>query len=169
MKRNATILFLVIGLIVAGGTFLLRYQAGTELPAPAPAAAVQPLAVQAVAGTSNLPAGEATAPSADKAMRPDTPNPFAARTWEPPRPVAPVITTPPPPQAPPLPFRFLGRVSDPERGDAFMLTAGDRVLSVKAGDVLDGQYLVEAYRDGQLHFLYQPLNIRQTLFVGHDS
>ena len=123
MKRNAAILFLVIGLIVAGGAFQLRYEAGTELPAPAPAAAVQPPAVQAVAGTSNLPAGEATAPSAGEAQTPDTPNPFAARTWEPPRPVAPVITTPPPPQAPPLPFRFLGRVSDPERGDAFMLTS----------------------------------------------
>ncbi|MCW5597483.1 MAG: hypothetical protein KIT42_16510 [Rhodocyclaceae bacterium] len=169
MKRNATILFLVIGLIVAGGAFLLRHEAGIELPAAAPAAAVQPPAEQAVAGTSSSPAVEAAVPSADEAKKPDTPNPFAARTWAPPRPVVPVITIPPAPQAPPLPFRFLGRVSDPERGDAFMLTAGDRVLSVKAGDVLDGQYLVEAYRDGQLHFLYQPLNIRQTLFVGHDS
>ncbi len=169
MKRNATILFLVIGLIVAGGAFVLRYPVGAELAAPAPATAVQPQALQVLASTSNSPAGEAATPSAGEAQKPETPNPFAVRTWEPPRPVAPVIMTPPPPQAPPLPFRFLGRVSDPEHGNAFLLTAGDRVLSVKAGDVLDGQYLVEEYRDGQLHFLYQPMNIRQTLFVGHDS
>lgn len=169
MKRNAAILFLVIALIAGAGAFLLRYQAEAELAAPAPpaqTAVAQPS--EATAGTWNAASSEATAPVSGDVSKPEPPNPFAVRTWEPPRPVV-QVAVPPPPQAPPLPYRFLGRVSDPERGNAFLLTAGDRVLSVKAGDVLDGQYLVEEYRDGQLHFLYQPMNIRQTLFVGHDS
>ena len=171
MKRNAAMLFLVIVLAAAAGTLLFRYQAEAEPAALAPTAsatAVQPASGRDVASTVHAPPAEVSPPSAEPAPKPEPPNPFAVRTWEPPRPLVSVIT-PPPPQAPPLPFRFLGRVSDPERGNAFLLTAGERVLSVKTGDVLDGQYLVEDYRDGQLHFLYQPMNIRQTLFVGHDS
>lgn len=161
-------LFLVIALIVGAGAYLLQQQAEPAPASPAQTASVQPVQVAAIAHTPNTPQSEAKNTPAE-AQKPEPSNPFAVRTWEPPRPLVPVVTAPPPPQAPPLPFRFLGRVHDPERGNAFMLTAGDRVLSVKAGDVLDGQYLVEEYRDGQLHFLYQPMNIRQTLFVGHDS
>lgn len=170
MKRSAAILFLVIVLIAGAGAFLLRYQAEAEQAAPTPPVQTTiAQATQAIAGTLNATTDDTPAPSTAEAQKPETPNPFAVRTWEPPRPAAPVAAAPPPPQAPPLPFRFIGRVHDAERGNAFMLTAGERVLSVKTGDVLDGQYLVEEYRDGQLHFLYQPLNIRQTLFVGHDS
>lgn len=170
MKRNAAILFLVVVLIAGAGAFLLRYHEEPEFAAQTPptqTASVQP--EQTSGGALNTTASDTLSPASEGAQNPETPNPFAVRTWEPPRPGAQIAAPPPPPQAPPLPFRFIGRVSDPERGNAFMLTAGDRVLSVKAGDVLDGQYLVEEYRDGQLHFLYQPMNIRQTLFVGHDS
>lgn len=166
MKLRASILFLVIALIVAAGAYQLQQQ--PEPASPAQTASVQPAPAGAVAHTSTTPQSDTKDAPPAEAQKPEPPNPFAVRTWEPPRPILPVVTAPPPPQAPPLPFRFLGRVHDPERGNAFMLTAGDRVLSVKAGDVLDGQYLVEEYRDGQLHFLYQPMNIRQTLFVGHD-
>ncbi|MBL8478541.1 MAG: hypothetical protein JNK59_04470 [Sterolibacteriaceae bacterium] len=169
MKRKAAMLFLVIALIVGGGTYLLRQQAEPGIAAPSETTIAQAAPVQATASLPNAPDSEANAPPAAEAQKPEPLNPFAVRTWEPPRPVVQVVTAPPPPQAPPLPFRFLGRVHDPERGNAFMLSAGERVLSVKTGDVLDGQYLVEEYRDGQLHFLYQPMNIRQTLFVGHDS
>lgn len=170
MKLRATILFLAIALIVGTGAYLLRQPVPPEPAAPAQTASAQrdlPPPVSANASTPQASEGKDAPPA--EAQKSEPSNPFAVRTWEPPRPVAPVVTAPPPPQAPPLPFRFIGRVDDPDGGHAFMLTAGDRVLAVKTGDVLDGQYLVEAYRDGQLHFLYQPLNIRQTLFVGHDS
>lgn len=170
MKRKTTMLFLVIALIVGTGAYLLRQPAPPEPAGTAQTASAQ-RDLTSPAG-ANAPATQASegkdAPPAE-AQKAEPSNPFAVRTWEPPRPAVPVVVAPPPLQAPPLPFRFLGRVQDPERGQAFMLTTGGRVLAVKTGDVLDGQYLVEEFRDGQLHFLYQPLNIRQTLFVGHDS
>lgn len=94
---------------------------------------------------------------------------FAVRTWEPPPPPPPKPGPPPPPpqpQAPPLPFKFLGRIVDADRADAFLLAIQDRVLSVSVGDTIEDRYLLEKFAGGQLHFLYRPLNIRQTLTVG---
>lgn len=100
-------------------------------------------------------------------------NLFAVRTWEPPRPVIDPKTLPPspppPPQAPPLPFRFIGKIVDPDAGTSYMLTSGNRVITVKVGDLVETTYRVESADHGLLTFLYQPMNIRQTLNVGSDS
>lgn len=97
---------------------------------------------------------------------------FAVKTWEPPPPPPPKPAPPPPPpspQAPPLPFKLLGRIVEAGRGDAFLLAIDERVLSVAIGDVIDERYLLEKFESGQLHFLYRPLNIHQTLSVGPTS
>lgn len=125
-----------------------------------------------------------TTPSTDKAETTDAPvlaqvaaepaiiDIFGVRTWEPPKPV--VVANPgpppppPPPQAPPLPYRLLGKIDDPQRGMTFMLTRGDEILSVVVGDTLDNTYRVDKFANGQLEFIYRPLAIRQTLFVGSD-
>lgn len=93
---------------------------------------------------------------------------FAVRTWEPPKPVVARPMPPPPPQAPPLPFRFLGRIADPDKGTAFLLIHGEQILSVGVGDRIDDIYRVDKLEGGQLYFLYQPLKIRQSLAVGSD-
>ena len=97
---------------------------------------------------------------------------FAVRTWEPPPP-APVMDNKSaqnlPPQAPPLPLRFLGRIIEPDRGTAFLLIQGDRIISVHVGDLIDGIYRVDKYENGQLHFFYRPMKIRQSLMIGNDS
>lgn len=90
---------------------------------------------------------------------------FAVRTWAPPPPV--VVQAPPPPQAPPLPFRLLGQIDDGPEGRAFVLAQGDRVLNVSPGTTIDERYRLEKFESGQLHFLYLPLNLRQTLPVGN--
>lgn len=124
----------------------------------------------ALAGADTADGQDAPGGNVEKEAKKEIPNLFAVRNWEPPRPMNETKPAPPPPpQAPPLPFRYLGKVSDPERGMAFMLSYGDRVLSVKAGDVIDNLYKVEGFENGQLYFLYQPMNIRQSLFVGNDS
>lgn len=91
---------------------------------------------------------------------------FAVRTWAPPPPPV-VIQAPPPPQAPPLPFRLLGQIEDGPEGQAFVLAQGDRVLNVSPGTTIDERYRLEKFEGGQLHFLYLPLNLRQTLAVGN--
>lgn len=91
---------------------------------------------------------------------------FAVRTWAPPPPPV-VIQAPPPPQAPPLPFRLLGQIEDGPEGRAFVLAQGDRVINVAPGTTIDERYRLEKFEGGQLHFLYLPLNLRQTLAVGN--
>lgn len=95
---------------------------------------------------------------------------FAVRTWEPPSLSAPraVWLPPPGPEPPRLPFRVLGRIEDEERGYTFLLAYQDSVRAVAVGGEIDDLYRLEKLEDGQLHFLYHPLNRRQTLPGGGD-
>lgn len=90
---------------------------------------------------------------------------FAVRTWEPPPPPAQPVP-PSPAQAPPLPFRLLGRIDDPDSGATFLLAYRDSVLPIAVGKDLDEVYRLQKFEGGQLHFLYRPLQQVQTLFAG---
>lgn len=92
---------------------------------------------------------------------------FASRSWAPPPPaplpVAAVSPTPPPaPAAPPLPFKYLGHMTNAERLVVF-LAKNEEVLSVTADDTLDNTYRVESVSESAAIFTYLPLNQRQTL------
>lgn len=91
---------------------------------------------------------------------------FAIRNWEPPPPPA---AAPAPPQAPPLPFIFLGRIAEPGKQTAYMLSEGTRVRVVSVGDSIGENYRVEKFENGQLLFRYRPMNVRQALDVGTKS
>jgi hypothetical protein len=104
-------------------------------------------------------------------------DPFGTRDFRPPPPPKPknaagALPTvalppppPPPPQAPPLPFVYMGRLSEDESTTVF-LTAGDRNLVVKPGDVIDNTYKVEQVTDAAVVLTYMPMNQRQTLAIG---
>jgi hypothetical protein len=95
---------------------------------------------------------------------------FSVRTWQPPPSSVNLKPEPPPrPQAPPLPFRFLGKIDEPEKELIFLLERGDRVISVSVGQIINGTYLVEKHDAGRLYFIYKPLKVRQSLSVGHQS
>ena len=66
------------------------------------------------------------------------------------------------PAAPPLPFAYLGRWIDAGAVTVF-LSQGDRNFAVKAGETIDGAWRLEGIEDGQLAFLYLPLQTRQGL------
>lgn len=99
-------------------------------------------------------------------------NPFAPRGWiaPPPAPppvqprtVAPVVlteTTPPPPA--PLPFRFLGSMSD---GDdrVIYLGQGEQLLTAREGDVLEGRYKVARISAAHIEFEDTTSGLRQGL------
>ena len=96
---------------------------------------------------------------------------FAVRTWTPAQvePVAVKEILPKRPQVPQLPFRFIGKIADPDKSIAFLLGKGDRILSVSVDDVIGGVYLVEKYERAHLYFIYKPMKARQSLFVGSAS
>lgn len=95
---------------------------------------------------------------------------FPATNWAPPPP--PVVEAPPPPppqpEAPPLPFRFLGKIEESGRAPVFFLVQGEKVISVKSGQVIDGTYRVGKVDGQQLHFTYLPLKTPQSLTIGSE-
>ena len=100
-------------------------------------------------------------------------NAFESKSWyvpppppPPPPPAPPPKPLPPPvPKAPPLPFVYLGTYQDAAKPVIF-LVRGDRVLSVSAGDVIEGTYRVDSIVGATLSLTYLPLNIKQTLNIG---
>jgi hypothetical protein len=101
-------------------------------------------------------------------------DPFASRSFKPAAPPqrkelppsAPVqAVLPPPPSAPPVPFTYLGRLSEDNRTTAF-LTSGERNLVVKPGDVIDNSYRVDEVTDRVVQLTYLPLNVKQTVSTG---
>ena len=95
------------------------------------------------------------------------PDLFAGFSWyvppPPPPPAPPPL--PPPPTAPPLPFAYLGQYIEGET-KLIILTRGDRMLSVSAGEIIDRTYQVGSIKGGQLTFMYLPLHIEQSLSTG---
>jgi len=97
---------------------------------------------------------------------------FASKSWyvppPPPPPPPPTLATalpPPAPTAPPLPFTYLGKFQDSAQ-PVFFLLRGDRLLTVKAGDVIEGTYRLEGVAGAMLSLTYLPLNIKQQLNIG---
>lgn len=115
------------------------------------------------AGGTTTPALQPTHPSRTAATD-AVPDLFAAVSWyvAPPPPPEP---PPPPPSAPALPFVYLGQYIEGDQ-QSIMLTRGARMLSVRVGEVIDKTYQVVSMQDGQLTFLYLPLNVAQSLATG---
>lgn len=110
----------------------------------------------------------ATITSADASTPRDIPDIFAIRSWTPPAPPSAKPAPPPPPQAPSLPFRFVGQIDDGPEGRAFILADSQRVYTVSPGDSIDERYRLEKFENGQLHFLYLPMNAHQVLSIGNS-
>lgn len=93
-------------------------------------------------------------------------DPFQTMSWY----VAPKLERerPPPPQAPPLPYVYFGKMMEGELPYAF-LQKGNKVLVVKAGDMLDGTYRVEKVTPDSVMFVYLPLSVQQSVAFGAKS
>jgi len=95
-------------------------------------------------------------------------NAFAAKSFyvAPPSPKA---APPPPPSAPPLPFTYLGRMQESGSQLVVFLARGERLYSVRIGDVIDGAYRVDEFTSEEVRFMYLPMNERQTLRFAEAS
>lgn len=69
------------------------------------------------------------------------------------------------PMAPPLPFGYLGAISD-AGGTQVFLSEGGGTLVARPGTRLTGGWLLEAVEPGRLVFNYEALQQRQTLATG---
>ena len=68
------------------------------------------------------------------------------------------------PTAPLLPFNYIGRYIDAGVTYVF-LEQGNQLHAVKAGDIIDDLYRIE-HIDKDIHILYLPQKMRQTLAIG---
>jgi hypothetical protein len=106
----------------------------------------------------------ATLPARRAAFRPAREDPFAPKSWAPPAPAQAQRA----PVAPPLPYRYFGRMTEDGRTLVF-LQRGERTYTVSPGDVLDGQYRVDAIKPDGVLFTYLPLKQKQALPIGVNS
>lgn len=92
--------------------------------------------------------------------------------WQPPAPPpepppAPVVAVEPaPPSAPPPPYQMIGRLVEGEGAQAVevaLLTGPNRALSVKRGDVIDGQWRVEQVSSSGVSLVWLPAKLPQNI------
>lgn len=152
------------------GSLLAATIAAIVYPIEEPIAVVEPSATRQRARPAAVATPAAVDPAAVQAWLAADANPFAPRSWEPPatapvaaRAVAPVVeNATPPPAPPPLPFRYLGQLSDGS-DRVIYLGAGEQLLPARLGDMLDGGYKVVALSATQIEFENTSSGTRQSL------
>jgi hypothetical protein len=82
----------------------------------------------------------------------------------PPQPAAPNVTAAPVPVAPPVPYRFAGRVVKGSE-EEILVSRGDLVFPIKAGETLDGTYRVESIASDRIELTYLPLGTKDRIAV----
>lgn len=100
-------------------------------------------------------------------------SPAQLAAWQPPPPPPPppapppaAPAPPPPPMAPPLPYEMIGRVVEGEGAKAVevaLLTGPNKALSVKRGDVIDGQWRVEQVSTSGVSLTWLPAKLPQNI------
>lgn len=147
--------------------------------AAATAAVVQPAhrrAATASAVPATLASSPTTAASADPVRQPwaeAPPEQFAA--WQPPPPPPPppappppppIAAAPPPPMAPPMTYQMIGRLVEGEGAKAIevaLLADSNSTLSVRRGDVIDGQWRVEQVSASGVSLVWLPAKLPQMI------
>jgi hypothetical protein len=130
-------------------------------------AGVQPVA-QALVQTPNVPHAADEEPAQEAANI----DPFAPRDWQAPAPVAPAPANVAPlavaplvlePQGPPpLPFQYMGRMTDGDTPLVY-LVRGEQTLVAKLGETLDQAYRVVSIGPLQIDFLHIPTGEAQSM------
>ena len=155
--RRQALLFGALGLSLVATAWVSREdEAEPATVAPRRLAAARTATPEwpgpAASARADWPAADPQALTAwGEAPRPAAPPPVAAAPAEPPD------EPPPPPQAPPIPSQVVGRLTD----------ARPRGAVVGVGEVVDGQWRVDAIEANGLRLTYLPLG--QSQFVSFAS
>lgn len=149
-------------------TAWVAMQPGDEAAVVAPVrrAATVAAAASAVSASASAPVA-----AAREAWAEVPPEQLAA--WQPPPPPPPPPAAapappapPPPPTAPPLPYQMIGRVVEGEGAktvEVALLAGPNRALSVKRGDVIDGQWRVEQVSTQGISLTWLPAKLPQNI------
>jgi hypothetical protein len=133
-------------------------------------------ALEVVESSSARTQNTATAPEIDldKLRRPgaDAPHaaadapqndPFAPRSFAPkPRPQRSAAAASAPKAAPPLPFSYVGWVSQDGKTEVYVLR-GEELISIEAGQKIEPDYRVDSITEESIRFTYLPMKTRQVL------
>lgn len=87
--------------------------------------------------------------------------PVTAATAPPPTPATPAADAPPPPSAPPFPYQLVGRLTD--GATRAVLNNAQRSAVVGVGEVVDGQWRVDAIEPTGLRLTFLPLGLSQLI------
>jgi hypothetical protein len=128
-------------------------------------------ALEVVGPSSARTPNTAAAPEIDldklrRAAGADAPqnDPFAPRNFAPaPRTQASAAATPAPPKtAPPLPFTYIGWVSQDGKTEVYV-QRGEELISIAAGQKIEPDYRVDSITDSSIRFTYLPMKAHQVL------
>jgi len=91
-------------------------------------------------------------------------DPFAPRSFAPPPPRAQASTAAAsaPKAAPPLPFTYVGWVSQDGKTEVYVLR-GEELISIEAGQKIEPDYRVDAITEESIRFTYLPMKTPQVL------
>jgi hypothetical protein len=167
MRRKTRLVILFAALAGVGAWAAFGGKEGARRSEDVAAAAPKPSAPEGAPGVV-LAAAPAAAPQ-DAAEMPARPSldqmgadPFNVEApRQAPAEAAPAAP-PPPPAAPPMPYRFAGRL---HVGDSteFYLAKGDKVIAVKKGDKLDGEYRVDKIGRTEMTLVHLASGAREKL------
>jgi hypothetical protein len=128
-------------------------------------------ALEVVESSSARPRNTAAAPEIDldklrRAAVADAPqnDPFSPRNFASPAPRAraSAAAVSAPKGAPPLPFSYVGWVSQDGKTEVYVLR-GEELISIEAGQKIEPDYRVDSITDSSIRFTYLPMNKRQML------
>jgi type IV secretory pathway VirB10-like protein len=136
-------------------------------PQQVPAHSVRPTRPARAAASVPPPPAPGSWARVERTPWPEAPQAQFAAWGPPPPPPAPPAPPPPPsvaeaPVAPAFPYQLIGRLEEGGVSLA-LLSAGNRSLNAKAGDVIDGQWRVERVGPTGLGLLWLPGQQPQTI------
>lgn len=152
LPKRATLALLALVLVASVVTG--REKPAIEVMERAPARSEVAAPVADDIDLSKLERSRAQAPRID---------PFARASFAP-RPAPQVVASaePPKPVAPPLPFRYMGRLTENGKTEVFVLR-GEDIISIAPGQKIDAEYRVDGITDTAISMTYLPLKTRQSL------
>jgi hypothetical protein len=142
---------IALGLAALAGVVAGREKPSVELAQATPARQEAPAGADIDLAKLERPAAAAAAQG----------DPFVPRSFAPPpRPARAAAAEKP--SAPPLPFTYVGRLTQDGVTEVFV-TRGDELISVAAGRSIDAEYRVDSISASRIAFTYLPLKTKQSL------
>jgi hypothetical protein len=146
-KRAAAV---IVALAAVAGVVAGREKPAIEL-VEAKVSRIAPVA-EAEIDLGKLSRVEASLPQVD---------PFARRSFAPAAQPS-VAAAPAAPTAPPLPFRYFGKLTEKGKTEVYVMRGQD-LISIAAGQRIDGEYRVDRITESTISFTYLPLKTNQTM------